>query len=447
MEDALKLLRQIGLDENADHAPEQIVATYHERLEQYKQGIANAGSKAERRIAKATLAEFEAIGQQVTQFSNSRSVEIHIQRAREFLLGEKPRKALLSVDAATKILQSSDLYEAFKLELDELRIDVEEALAEQSSPDLAQSSLDDELLPDPESPVADADTIVEVDDESEHAVSEPTDCIPETPDPVPDAEVLSEVSDAPQAVPPEPAVVEPVAEQAPELPSLPPLEADLHADCFTLTGPDGELLHVLALPTTTFGRNRDCNVMVRAYIPDQESERIKVTRMISRTHFTITRQQDDVLLESGGWVEGKRKPAPNGVFADGQLIDQIQLFRTGVQTIRLLQLEHTESPPSWQIDLRMVPASDTCPSVDLPTVSGPQALLLKRMDGLCEDILLLWGSVNMADLQLTDAPLWLIRSHQGFFYSDSNCWQPLAPDSELNALWRVYSHGKLVFSE
>ncbi len=286
---------------------------------------------------------------------------------------------------------------------------------------------------------------------------------PEEPAPAEVAEETSPESEAeptpePEAEPPEPSVVEPppvIAEyaqqQAPAATAAGvPADASfapMAAQCFSLAGPEEERVHILSKEQLVFGRSRDCDIVVRAYAQDEETAR-QLSRKISRAHFTIERRPDDVQISDGSVVEGRRKRSGNGTYADGQPVDTIQIFRTGVEQLKLTREGEAQAPPSWTLELTMecpLGASTHPALAQLPT--GPQALLLKRMDGLCEDLLLLWGCVNLRTLGLAEEDLWLARLAGGFGLWDGSALVPMEPGFRVGAAWTAAGFDALDYAK
>ncbi|MGF1448127.1 MAG: FHA domain-containing protein [Opitutales bacterium] len=274
-----------------------------------------------------------------------------------------------------------------------------------------------------------------------------------------DAEAVEESEvDAPSETAPEPeaepTLLQPppiIAEYTPQATAAPASSdapfAPMAALCFSLAGPEEERVHILSQEQLVFGRSRDCDVVVRAYAPDEDTAR-QLSRKISRAHFTIERRADDVQLADGSVVEGRRKRSGNGTYADGQPVDTIQIFRTGVETLKLTREGDAQAPPSWSLELVMecpLGASAHPAFAHLP--KGPQALLLKRMDGLCEDLLLLWGCANLRVLGLAEEDLWLARLAGGYGLWDGTSLVPLEPGFRVGATWTATGFDALDYAK
>lgn len=431
-----ELLTLLGLADGEVSA-ERVEGAFEDRRNQYRIDLEEAGSKAERLIAKRTLRDFEQLGPAVSLFAVDFRTRMLFKRIRDNLTEGHIRLGEVAWKEARRILEQAGLEEERRFQLDDAWAELQQA-AEQSGINISREVEVKAASPKSEIPTVEAFPGLDGDDQANSSLAEPQ--VDGAADER-DAEIsLGGAQGGQEGQGQDPSLNG-------QLNTTPLLAPCQRADCLTLSGPDGELLHVLAKEISTFGRSRDCEVVTRAYSPGDEATRVRVSRLISRLHFTVKRESDDVLILNGGWVEGRHQLAANGIFADDEEFDRLKLFRSGTESIRLLREHHADNPPAWRVDLRMTPPTAMEPVVATEVPSGPQALALKRMDGLCEDVLFLWGAVDMRSLEWSEESLWLLRYDGGFVFSAGANWVPLEMGFTIGGGWRVVSMGSLSFRE
>jgi hypothetical protein len=203
---------------------------------------------------------------------------------------------------------------------------------------------------------------------------------------------------------------------------------------------------VLCSDRVTFGRSKVCDMIVRAYHPADADEERRVTGSVSRVHFVIDRQADDVVLTDGGPTpDGAWKGSANGTFEPGgRIITRLQLFRSGLAAFAIVGDAHPVASPQWDVQLqmranlepRMAEMRDALPL-------GPDALYLRRTDGRCEDVLIVWRAANLLDFGITDTDACIIRHRGGFLLSQSGRITGLEIGFHVGAAWSVTSLGSL----
>lgn len=444
-EDICSLLN-IAFEGSGD--PQVVERALAERLTQLRQRVETAGGRHERRICKNDLKDFEQHVCAIEQYVAHLRFEILLERVESLIAEQQVRRAEVAWREARQIAENSESLQGRTGQLEDTWAGLVQAA------EMLNLSVSQEAPPAAAPPLS---TAAET-PPPEPAVTEPvTEPVAVAPEPVPkDApqDVSMEDSSAsvasPTAIAPPPSVIsvdlnvvedcrsaQVIAETLPPCPVV---------DRLTLKGPEGELVHILKLDQLTFGRGDAAEVRVRAYSPHNRDDYHRVSQLLSRIHFTVVRETDDVCVYSGAVGFGLRKHAPNGILGDGVLFEQLQLFRTGTKHIQLLKPGLADNAPSWEIMLRMEPLAPTVLPAGYQPIVGPQALLLKRMDGLCEDVLLLWGSVDLQVLELSDRSQLMLSHNQGFYIYSDGAWTPVTSTTRLNQFWRVQSLGSLTYA-
>lgn len=457
MKDRDFLFEKIGLEHSTELTHEGVQDAYDRRLAIYQNDVNVAGSKAERRVAKATLKEFESLHPQVMALLVVMRVEERLNQMRAALEAKQFHRA------ETAWRQASDLSEDVGQDND-FDFILQDAWAELQDARAAAGISPAPVRHEEEHKVAGAEEPVAPDTEPEVELNGEPEVAPETedtasPDPgsPPEAEFVEQSGDA-QDIQNDPApVAENIEPLAPPVLKIitkrsepqnieQPTPLNVHpADCMTLLGPEGERLHILSHESVTFGRSKDCHLLVRAHAPHDEMLHTQVSRLISRLHMTITRHNDDICIEDGGWSEGTRRPTANGIFTQAGKVDSVKVSQAHISFIRFLKSTDAENPPCWAITPIMTLPDGLPPKPNhQASGSGPHGLFLKREDGSSEDVLLLWGSVAMHDLDLANQPLWISRENNGYIFSTGKAWLPLELGFRLSADWQVVTYGSLM---
>lgn len=451
-----EILARLDLPTEQAYESNAILTAFEDRINSLTQRVDQSDNRHERRIYKSELKDFQAIKPHVELFVARLRFSEFLERSEELLNAEKIKAAAVAWREAGKILDGGNLDASNSLKLSELWAEIEQqaelkglTVSKVEEPSPSQSFGNEtrgtgcaESLPiyEDASATEPAEPFSAFADKEE--IAENSAGLLETPW-AESANTPAQIEDPlPGNLDPQP-TQEDMLPESPPLVQLPELELYGRPPLFTLRGPEGELLHVVAREEVTFGRSPDADIVVRAYAPNDEEEFERVSFKISRLHFTISRQPNEVYLYSGSFANGRRTIAPNGILADGVEITDLQLFRSGTRSFRVLRHGLAENPPSWDIVLKMQVPADLAPACDATIPTGPQGLLLKRMDGKCEDVLLLWGAVDLQQLDLCEPKLFLMAYNSGFYVSDGESWSPVKSGMRFGRNWEIISYGAI----
>ena len=354
-----ELCEQLGL--SPDAAPAEIVAAFNRVCESCRQTIAASTEKAERRMAKRELKEFEEqLGPEVRRVEARANVEEQLASVEEIL-----RSGVGSV---------APYFEEI-----------------------------DRWLPDCQ------DHALELKVRSLRASAEPEP--PATP-PKPEPEVAR----VPSEPEPEPPAPEPApAPAASGKPAPAAADARVRGRVFLLKLDEAETL--LSVGTgLQFGRERkgDCDVGLPVQGEGRSPEQLqKLQRSVSRRHFLVERQETQVVLLDGYMdPHGFQKPSTGGLFVDGRKVNSCRLDLAGEGQLTLINAEVRSTRPAF--DWRWLPPAAPPAGVPSPESGFGRSLLLERADGYRQRVLFLWDLVAGEELRPELAGLVLVPAMGGF---------------------------------
>ncbi len=255
----------------------------------------------------------------------------------------------------------------------------------------------------------------------------------------------------PGIAPPSPPAKLPAEEVAPDLDvtvrSIPPAAPKVFAARkFTLLGPRGEHCHIICADPVVFGRASTADIVVRAFHPKNPRERDRVTRAISRAHFTILKEGPEILLCDGAPLpDGGWQASVNGTFDnDGKPIKRLPINTPAASRFHITQEVAPAIPPRWEVHLQ---AKSKLPEMAArlrdSNPPGPDALLLRRIDGSNDEVLIVWRAANLRDLNLTTGDAALIRHQEGFVLWQDQRIVELETGFRVGGTWQVAKMGEL----
>ncbi|BET66195.1 hypothetical protein ASA1KI_11130 [Opitutales bacterium ASA1] len=262
----------------------------------------------------------------------------------------------------------------------------------------------------------------------------------------------------PPAPPPLPPVVSTTdAEDADDaagvtMPFVPKLEAPTPAECsrFTLVGPKGERCHVLGVDPVVFGRASSSDFAIRAFHPSNPREADRVTRSVSRAHFTIAVVGESIEIRDGAAPPGGAlQRSVNGTFdGDGGDIERLSVADEQPVKLRITRETDPAIPPSWTLHLqRRATLGVAVGALRDANPPGPDAALMRRTDGARESVLLLWRAANLRELGLVSGEAVIVRHKGGFLLWEAGRLLELETGFRVGGFWQVAKMGTLAYSE
>jgi hypothetical protein len=212
-------------------------------------------------------------------------------------------------------------------------------------------------------------------------------------------------------------------------PAEPPGEA---CDRFSVSLPAGRRLHVLAGPKVRFGRGPESDVLLAAFARDNPAGTLAITREISRKHCEIVVENDRVLL-CDGWLDG------DGTSKFGTFVEAERAARDGTELHSGKVMRLTSHPPSrviphWKVIVVDRSALRGMPAAMAGALAGGErimAVLLKRLDDVPDDILIVPRGCDLRALGFSEEVSWLWRQAERF------CVQHADKPENLSALVRA----------
>lgn len=219
---------------------------------------------------------------------------------------------------------------------------------------------------------------------------------------------------------------------------------------FTLTGPKDARCHVVSGTTVVFGRSRDTDVAVRAYHPSNQAEANRVTRAISRAHFSIFLDEGVPTLADGKKNDdGSWQRSVNGTYLDADTeAEKVPISHAGPHKFHVTREVEPAVPPAWKIHLQekaALSAEAAALCANLPQL--PDALLLTRTDGSKHDILVIWRAADLRDLGLTDVDATIIRQGDSFTLCQEGKVMELETGFRVGGAWQVAKMGELTYGD
>jgi hypothetical protein len=228
--------------------------------------------------------------------------------------------------------------------------------------------------------------------------------------------------------------------------SVVPVKKIAAANKFTLVGPRGEHCHVICADAVVFGRATSADIVVRAFHPKNPRERERVTRAISRAHFTVFKEGEAVILADGARLpDGTWQASVNGSFDnDGKPIKQLPVTSPAAAKFHITQEVAPSIPPRWELRLQAA-AKLPADAARLRDANppGPDALLLRRIDGSHDDVLILWRAANLRDLNLCTSDAAIIRQPDGFKLWQDKKLVEIETGFRVGGTWQVAKLGEL----
>ncbi len=400
-----------ALDLPADSTIDAVKADLDRRLVELRKQQDNAGSKPERLMARDAIKKLVAMQEVVGQCLKS-------QQARELYdLARDDMDAGRAAAAAVRLRKAQALIESGAAQ--EIATDVEALLAEAA---VGPAPAEPEPAPEPEPEV------------EPEPVSEPT----------PPATSAASVGEdgaggdepALSAVEPELRSVVPDTDVI-----IPPVTA---CQCLTLRmDSTGRHLHIHTADSVLFGRERSNHFPLRAYDPVDTKSADEISRLISRRHFRIERAGNEVLLMDGEAREsGDNRPSANGSFWNASRIICQQLARVADGDLQVASHIPDFRSPRWRVH---VIHPSALPVFFPARPDAPPAILMRRLDGPGDDILLLWfGCHGEVKGEANTLPSTLV-ANGGILFFDGSEWQDSADFTPPNT--HCLSRGVLTFSQ
>jgi hypothetical protein len=201
-------------------------------------------------------------------------------------------------------------------------------------------------------------------------------------------------------------------------------------------------VHVVSAPSIVFGRPStnpaDCADVTVRVLAKQGDGREENGR-ISRFHFTIECGGAGALLFDGRRTGGKIQASTNGTFIEERrVIRPIPLAGDGV-CIKITPRPPDSDVAHWDVAVvgreavvGSMPAAFSALKATIPPCS---ALCMTRKDEMPEDVIILWGAVQLSSLSPELPRMWLAREGDGFAVWDGRAKQsPGSPSFPLKVL-------------
>jgi hypothetical protein len=162
----------------------------------------------------------------------------------------------------------------------------------------------------------------------------------------------------------------------------------------TLILGDGRRLHLFATAVLRMGRSSEADMPLICVFPGNHKATTLANRTISRKHLEFYREGPRVLFVDG-WRE-TAAPSTHGISVDGMRVNygELQAGRNSIVSIG----SGARAPhiPHWQ--LHFIPQA---------AGQGMAGLFFRRLDVVQDDMLWLWGPINLQSLGLSGSELWI----------------------------------------
>jgi hypothetical protein len=284
-------------------------------------------------------------------------------------------------------------------------------------------------------------------------LQKPVEPAPSVPVAPPGDAKTSPVSPAkPTAPPPLPPVVSHEDAAGVTMPFVPKIEAPTPAESarFTLVGPKGERCHVVCADPVVFGRASSSDFAIRAFHPSNPREADRVTRSVSRAHFTIAVVGESIEIRDGAAPPGGAlQRSVNGTFdGDGGDIERLVVADEQPVKLRITRESDPAIAPSWTLHLhRRATLGVAVGALRDANPPGPDAALMRRTDGARESVLLLWRAANLRELGLVSGEAVIVRHKGGFLLWEAGRLLELETGFRVGGFWQVAKMGALAYSE
>ncbi|MGH8021252.1 MAG: hypothetical protein ACREIA_23825, partial [Opitutaceae bacterium] len=222
------------------------------------------------------------------------------------------------------------------------------------------------------------------------------------------------------------------------------------ATCFTLIGPKGERCHLVSSDPVVFGRSSTSDVVVRAFHPSNAREADRVTRAVSRAHFTVARAGENIeVIDGARQPDGALQRSVNGTFdGEGAEIESATLNGERPSRIRVTREAEPAIPPAWEVRMQKRATLGTAIG-ELRDASpeGPDCVLLRRVDGSKENVLLLWRAANLRELGLSADESVIVRHKGGFLLWEAGRLLEIETGFRIAGRWQVAKMGELTYGD
>ncbi|MFW6352869.1 MAG: FHA domain-containing protein [Verrucomicrobiota bacterium] len=245
----------------------------------------------------------------------------------------------------------------------------------------------------------------------------------EEPPPSPPVEPLPSPSVEPPPRPP-PSVLEPASTVAPAA-----------ADRFTLRVARRRL-HVFTARELSFGRGEEADVPLTATFPGNPKAAVIAYRSLSRQHCEVA-WDGSALVVQDGWQRhprAERRPSSQGVRLGGETVSTAHWSGRSGQILSLTPSEPAAHIPHWRLfaldaftQAKSAPAELRAAFADNEHVG----VFFRRGDLVREDVLMLWGPVNLRVLGYLSEDVWIVPEGAGFRLGPARRLVPLAPDVSI----------------
>lgn len=274
---------------------------------------------------------------------------------------------------------------------------------------------------------------------------------PAVPPPMPEApkETPKETPAAPVPVANDDGDDEPLDATIPFIPKIVAPEPAA-ATRFTLIGPKGERCHVVSTDPVVFGRSSASDVVIRAFHPSNSREADRVTRAVSRAHFTVARAGENIeVLDGARQPDGAVQRSINGTFdGEGAEIESAILTGEGASRVRVTRETDPAIPPAWEIRMQKRATLGTAiGELRDANPEGPDCALLRRVDGSKENILLLWRATNLRELGLSADESVIVRHKGGYLLWEAGRLMEIETGFRIAGRWQVAKMGELTYAD
>jgi len=177
----------------------------------------------------------------------------------------------------------------------------------------------------------------------------------------------------------------------------------------TLGLPNGRRLHLFAGPVLRFGRHGESDFLLVALMRGQNPN-LALVREISRKHFELHISPTGIRLIDG-W-SGEAKPSQHGVCIDGRRVTPDGADVRPGCIISVTTRAPSRTVPHWKVlSWSGGPREESAPSRGsdsrhaFPSTSPMSAVFLQRLDDAPDDICVIFQSVRLRDLGVTEPEL------------------------------------------
>lgn len=173
----------------------------------------------------------------------------------------------------------------------------------------------------------------------------------------------------------------------------------MQADRCTLLLQDGRRLHIFCTPAIRFGRGSEPDVPLVCVFPGNQKATTLANRTLSRKHLEIYREGGRVRYVDG-WRENA-SPSTHGISIDGMRVNYGELQQGRTNIIAIGSGARAPHIPHWQLYF-----PDAPPAAD-GRRGAPAALYMRRLDVIRDDILWIWGPVDLRSINASGRELWV----------------------------------------